>query len=1497
VKINIIADNYSGYGSPKVINDFQLVTGSSIVDNGYNIVEVSTNYTWGATNITGQQANLNIATDLEGDMPQTFKLLLNSVAINAGGIGTNGSVSVPTTDQRGFTRDATPDIGAFESIIPGITTQPQSVSVCNATSTSFSIVATGDETITYRWQISSNGTDFSNLSNGGVYTGVLTNNLSISNVTGLHEKYYRCVATNPAGSTNSASAILNIKTTTNITTHPSNQNVCPNSAATFTVVAEGENLTYQWKKGTEAISGAVSATYTISSANSGHIGNYSCVVTGDCGVVTSSVVALSLKTVTSITTQPLGVTKCPGDSHTFSVVAEGENLQYQWQHFPVNQWNNIGENSSSLTISNISSANAGSYRVVITGDCGTVNSNSVSLIVYQTTSIFGHPGNTWKCIGGSHTFTVSASGTNLSYQWKKGTTDVGTNSNQLTIENIQETDVDSYSCVVTGTCGTATSNSATLSIFPNPEITLQPESKVVCQGTFVQFTVTATNATSYQWKRGATVVGGNSATLSISNAQSSDEGEYTCTVTGTCTSVTSEIATLTVNQTTAISTQPESQTACAGSNVSFNVTAIGAGLSYQWQKNSVNILDATSSTYTINNVQAGDAANYRCWVLGTCGNAVSQTVTLTITDQLTINPLDAQTACEGNNISFTVYANGTNPTYQWQKDGVNLSNGSGISGVNSSSLLFENVNISHQGNYSCYVPSDCGNGESNQALLTVYPAIQLTTDLLETYEVCDNSELILEVQATGTDLFYTWYFNGSEITDENSNTLTITNVTVDDAGQYYCVVSGPACGNVESTYADVTVFAQPVGGVISGNNEISYGDPTGTLELSDYTGNVVHWERKINTQEWEIIPGTETTFSETPENIGVYKYKVLIENGVCDPVYSNEFEITVNAREITISGLVVENKVYNGTNAATVDSWGHLENTLVEDDIYLDYSNAFVTFPSVNAGLDYELIISGLTINGDDASNYSLILPVITADILQKPLTVTARSFYKTLGVEYIFDGDEFFAGEMISGDVVTSVTLYSDGAQSDAFEGEYDIVPSDAAGIGIGNYDIDYVNGIMYVVDKAELFLNGLLVADKAYDGTNIASIADWETLSPVADGDDVELDITNVVALFSNKNAANNKPVSITGLALSGADADKYYINNHNSTADINKRTLVLSNFTANDKEYDGTTTVAGTGFDDDRINGDIIVLTFAAAFENKNVGQAKTVNYFDITISSGADANNYALISTTATATANITAKELTIGGTFTVLDKEYDGTTAATIEDNNLTLITAISGDDVEISSIVAEFEDSEVGEDKIVSIVSALLLGDDKDNYTLSLIGVPTTTASITSPPIVEYTLTITIVGNGTVEVDGEVYSTAITVEEGTVFDLEAIADSGWEFDSWSGDVANVLQSITTITMNSDKNITATFTEEVSVINSGTYDITLYPNPTKGNFNIISEEIITEVRIFDITGKLIFSQQHDSKVLDIKLSDVEPGMYFVRITTQGGEKIMKLQMAK
>jgi len=92
-------------------------------------------------------------------------------------------------------------------------------------------------------------------------------------------------------------------------------------------------------------------------------------------------------------------------------------------------------------------------------------------------------------------------------------------------------------------------------------------------------------------------------------------------------------------------------------------------------------------------------------------------------------------------------------------------------------------------------------------------------------------------------------------------------------------------------------------------------------------------------------------------------------------------------------------------------------------------------------------------------------------------------------------------------------------------------------------------------------------------------------------------------------------------------------------------------------------------------------------------------------------------------------------LTVGGSFTVAEKVYDGTTAATIDVNALTLITPVDGDDVALNAVAA-FADKLVGEGKPVTLIdTSALTGADAGNYTLSLETAPTGTGNILFPAV------------------------------------------------------------------------------------------------------------------------------------------------------------------
>src|SRR5207245_4047839 len=115
--------------------------------------------------------------------------------------------------------------------------------------------------------------------------------------------------------------------------------------------------------------------------------------------------------------------------------------------------------------------------------------------------------------------------------------------------------------------------------------------------------------------------------------------------------------TLTVNQNVAVSSAPASVTNCPGTTASFNVSASGTALSYQWFKGASSLAGQTGSSLTLNNVSATDAGSYSVVVSGVCGNSVTRNATLTVNENVVVSSAPVSlTNCPGTSASFRVSA-------------------------------------------------------------------------------------------------------------------------------------------------------------------------------------------------------------------------------------------------------------------------------------------------------------------------------------------------------------------------------------------------------------------------------------------------------------------------------------------------------------------------------------------------------------------------------------------------------------------------------------------------------------------------------------------------------------------------------------------------------------------------------------------------------------------------------------------------------------------------
>jgi len=246
----------------------------------------------------------------------------------------------------------------------------------------------------------------------------------------------------------------------------------------------------------------------------------------------------------------------------------------------------------------------------------------------------------------------------------------------------------------------------------SPVILNQPVGNSVNAGTPVSFSVGVygSDPFSYQWsKNGTNISGATSGTYTLSSTSLTDAGVYTVLVVNASGTITSTNATLAVSSLTIAPLNP-SVVITLGQPVTFSASATGAGpFTYQWMKDGTAISGATSSSYTISSVSAGDQAGYTVAVSNTFG-------TVTSTSSELIPVVSQQQVYLGQTASFTVSPAGDGPfTYQWEFAGTT------ISGATSATYSIANTTDTSTGIYSVIVTSSAGSTTSNFGLVVNTP--------------------------------------------------------------------------------------------------------------------------------------------------------------------------------------------------------------------------------------------------------------------------------------------------------------------------------------------------------------------------------------------------------------------------------------------------------------------------------------------------------------------------------------------------------------------------------------------------------------------------------------------------------------------------------------------------------------------------------------------------------------------------------------------------------
>lgn len=475
----------------------------------------------------------------------------------------------------------------------------------------------------------------------------------------------------------------------------------------------------------------------------------------------------------------------------------------------------------------------------------------------------------------------------------------------------------------------------------------------------------------------------------------------------------------------------------------------------------------------------------------------------------------------------------------------------------------------------------------------------------------------------------------------------------------------------------------------------------------------------------------------------------------------------------------------------------------------------------------------------------------------KKSLTITANNATKTYGDTLSFAGTEFTNSTLVTGDSIASVSLASAGAaaSSPVSGSPYDITASNATGVGLSNYAIQYATGKLTVNTKnVTVSATGV---NETYDGTTNATVV--PTVNGALVGDAVGASYS---AAFETPDVGTNIPVHVTTIALTGADAGNYNLTNTttDTAADIASTTAIVTldagqnlnptydatpkslTFSTTPKDlplnvtYNGSSTaptdagtykVVATITDPNYSGSDAETLTIAQAVANvfvepyaliydgathtasstaTGVGGVDLSNFLDFSGTKHTDVGTYAEDSWTFAGGLNYTDQHGTVNDAITKADAHISITpyTVAYDESSHTATGTATGIDGVDLSNelVFASTTHTDIG----VYATDTWAFIDTTGNYNDAT---GTITDTISAEPIVVHTLQYNAGANGTIT-----GSSTQSVADGTSgSEVTAAANSGYHFVNWSDNATSSSRTDTNVT--ADITVTANFAADAS----------------------------------------------------------------------------------
>ena len=801
---------------------------------------------------------------------------------------------------------------------PSITGHPEDATTTEPAPASFSVTATGDIPLSFQWRrddvpIPGASSTLYTLDPTSVDDDGALFDVVVSNAYGVVTSQVATLTVNPP------------PVPPGITEPPQDITVTEGDAAGFNVTATGTApLAYQWRRNGTPIVGAVAADYMLDPALLTDNGaQFDVVVANAGGSVTSAVAILTVEAAPippAITLQPSDRTVTEPAGATFSVRAMGDPpLSYQWyrDHVII-----VGATAWDYTIDPTSVADNGvQFYAVVSSPVGVATSDVATLTVTPTTQppvVTLQPADRTVTEPDQVIFSVRATGDPvLTYQWRRDGTNVpgATAWDYVLSPTDYATDSGAqFDAVVSNDGGSVTSEVAVLTVEHEPvppAITLHPSDVIVMEPDPAAFSVTATGDAPlfYQWWRDQESADGatnSTCVVDPTDAAADDGSQFLVVVSNQYGTVTSSVATLTVNAAPGITSQPDAVTVVEPAAATFSVQVSGSSpLALQWRRDGGDIAGETNTVYLLDPTHGAtdDGTQFSVVVSNPYGSVTSSPALLTVLmpPVITQQPEDVAVQ-EPDPAPFSVSVVGLQPmSCQWRRDGIP------IGGETNTDYTLDHALVSDDGaGFDVVIQNDDGIVTSRLAILTVAPPPTVVIDQQPVDQTVFEPEgaTFSVVAHGGAVLSYQWRRDGQALPGAIGSSYNLATTDADtDNGAAFDVVVADGFTVVTSQTAWLSVYGDTMNLLLAENggelesytSELLAGFELGSASnLTDgvYSGanwNDI-WVSSVYPGEQEFVYSLAGGGSAIMDELVIHNYG----EGIYSDCYSRDFSVYIS---------------------------------------------------------------------------------------------------------------------------------------------------------------------------------------------------------------------------------------------------------------------------------------------------------------------------------------------------------------------------------------------------------------------------------------------------------------------------------------------------------------------------------------------------------------------------------------------------------------------------